>query len=71
MREAIIFYSKPFPVELPLARLSKRHEFNDIFQENDWCFDGKKKQLKRISSHFVCDFRLYLNTNDPNRFHFL
>ena len=73
MREAIIFYLKPFPVELPLARLSKRHEFNDIFQENDWCFDDKKPNLNafhRISSHFVCDFRLYLNANDPNRFPF-
>ena len=54
MREAIIFYLKPFPVELSLARLFK-HEFKDIFQENDWCFDGKKLNLKPglkgISSH--------------------
>ena len=44
MREAIIFYLKPFPVEISLARLFK-HEFKDIFQENDWCFDGKKPNL--------------------------
>ena len=44
MREAIIFYLKPFPIELPLVRPFK-HEFKDIFQENDWCFDGKKLNL--------------------------
>ena len=44
MRGAIIFYLKPFPIELPLVRPFK-HEFKDIFQENDWCFDGKKLNL--------------------------
>ena len=44
MRELIIFYLKPFPVELPQGRPFK-HEFKDIFQENDRCFDGKKPNL--------------------------
>ena len=56
MRAVIIFYLKPFPIELPLVRPFK-HEFKDIFQKKDRRFDDEN-QLGLEFGQNRCDVKI-------------